>query len=38
MTPSVYLHFALGKAREERKEWRASFDHYATGKRAATEP
>ena len=27
----LYLHFALGKALEDRKEWEASFRHYAEG-------
>lgn len=27
----LYLHFALGKAFEDRKEWEASFRHYAEG-------
>ena len=29
----LYLHFALGKALEDRKEWAASFRHYAEGNR-----
>ena len=28
-----HLHFALGKALEDRGDWRASFDHYAVGNR-----
>lgn len=28
-----HLHFALGKALEDRGEWRDSFDHYAAGNR-----
>jgi tetratricopeptide (TPR) repeat protein len=27
----LYLHFALGKALEDRREWEASFRHYAEG-------
>lgn len=27
----LYLHFALGKALEDRKQWEASFRHYAEG-------
>jgi len=29
----LYLHFALGKALEDREEWEASFLHYAEGNR-----
>ena len=29
----LFLHFALGKALEERKDWAASFTHYAEGNR-----
>lgn len=29
----LYLHFALAKALEDRKEWEASFRHYAEGNR-----
>ncbi len=29
----LFLHFALGKAFEDREEWAASFEHYAAGNR-----
>jgi cytochrome c-type biogenesis protein CcmH/NrfG len=29
----LFLHFALGKALEDRKDWARSFDHYAAGNR-----
>ena len=30
-----HLHYALGKALEDRGEWAASFDHYAAGRASA---
>ena len=36
-TKQLYLHFALGKAFEDRKEWEASFRHYTDGNRLRLE-
>jgi tetratricopeptide (TPR) repeat protein len=33
----LYLHFALGKALEDRQEWEASFRHYAEGNKLRLE-